>query len=95
MHSTGICSCHRAASSVAAETQISGARDTALLHGLFPEPVLRRTLLKSVGAAALLGALGGLLPRDTLKAIAQDKQPLEKTRLNVGFLPITCAAPMK
>jgi hypothetical protein len=37
----------------------------------FPEPVLRRTLLKSVGAAALLGALGGLLPIDTLKAIAQ------------------------
>jgi nitrate/nitrite transport system substrate-binding protein len=64
------------------------------LHGLFPEPVLRRTLFKSVGAAALLGALGGLLPLDTLKAIAHEKKPLEKTRLNVGFLPITCAAPL-
>ena len=63
------------------------------MHGLFPEPVLRRQLLKSVGAAALLGALGGLLPIDTLKAIAQEKKPLEKTEL-VGFLAITCAAPL-
>jgi nitrate/nitrite transport system substrate-binding protein len=29
-----------------------------------------------------------------LKAIAQEKKPLEKTKLNVGFLPITCAAPL-
>jgi nitrate/nitrite transport system substrate-binding protein len=94
LHSTGICSCHRGTLSVAAETPVSDAIDTALLHGLFPEPVLRRTLLKSVGAAALLGALGGLLPLDTLKAIAQEKKPLEKTKLNVGFLPITCAAPL-
>ena len=37
---------------MAAETQVSSGIETALLHGLFPEPVLRRTLLKSVGAAA-------------------------------------------
>jgi nitrate/nitrite transport system substrate-binding protein len=35
-----------------------------------------------------------LLPLETLKAIAQEKKPLEKTKLNVGFLPITCAAPL-
>ena len=64
------------------------------MHGLFPDPVLRRTLLKSVGAATILGALSTLLPVSTLKAIAQDKGPLEKTKLNVGFLPITCAAPL-
>jgi nitrate/nitrite transport system substrate-binding protein len=94
LHASGMCSCHRGSSSVAAETRVSDGIDAALLHGLFPEPVLRRTLLKSVGAAALLGALGGLLPIDTLKAIAQEKKPLEKTKLNVGFLPITCAAPL-
>ncbi len=59
-----------------------------------PRSVLRRTLLKSVGAATVLGALSTLLPVSTLKAIAQDKGPLEKTKLNVGFLPITCAAPL-
>jgi nitrate/nitrite transport system substrate-binding protein len=56
--------------------------------------VLRRTLLKQVGAAVLLGSLSALLPIETLKAIAQEKKPLEKTKLNVGFLPITCAAPL-
>jgi nitrate/nitrite transport system substrate-binding protein len=77
-----------------AEAAISSGLDDALISGLFPEPLLRRSLLKSVGAATLLGALSTLLPIDTLKAIAQDKKPLEKTKLNVGFLPITCAAPL-
>ena len=94
LHLSASCPCCREAAPVAMETQVSSAIDTALLHGLFPEPVLRRALLKSVGAAALLGALGGLLPIDTLKAIAQEKKPLEKTKLNVGFLAITCAAPL-
>ena len=92
-HLSATCSCCREAP-VSTETQLSDGIEPALLHGLFPEPVLRRTLLKSVGAAALLGALGGLLPIDTLKAIAQEKKPLEKTKLNVGFLAITCAAPL-
>ncbi len=73
---------------------MSSGLDTALLHGLFPEPVLRRTLLRSVGAGTLLGALSSILPIDALKAIAQERKPLEKTRLNVGFLPITCATPL-
>src|SRR5262249_15287046 len=76
------------------EAGIAEGVETALLHGLFPEPVLRRTLLRSVGAATLLGALASILPVDDLKAIAQDKRPPEKTRLNVGFLPITCATPL-
>lgn len=56
--------------------------------------MLRRRLLKSIGAATLLGALSSLLPVATLQAIAQEKKPLEKTKLNVGFLAITCAAPL-
>src|SRR6266496_1115134 len=73
---------------------ISEAVDAGLIHGLFPDPVLRRDLLKGVGAATLLGALATILPIGTLKAIAQEKKPLEKTKLNVGFLPITCATPL-
>jgi nitrate/nitrite transport system substrate-binding protein len=76
------------------EAAVSQAVEQALLHGLFPQPVLRRALLKSVGAATVLGALSTLLPLEQLKAIAQEKKPLEKTKLNVGFLPITCAAPL-
>lgn len=76
------------------EAAIDGAIEGSLLAGLFPEPILRRQLLKSVGAATLLGALSSLLPLDMLKAIAQERKPLEKTKLSVGFLPITCAVPL-
>jgi nitrate/nitrite transport system substrate-binding protein len=86
------CSC--CAEPKSPDAAISSGIDSALLAQLFPDPILRRSLLKSVGAAALLGALSTLLPIDTLKAIAQERRPLEKTKLNVGFLPITCAAPL-
>jgi nitrate/nitrite transport system substrate-binding protein len=91
----GSCMCgltHDASTSV--ESAVSDGIDTALIHGLFPDPMLRRELLRTVGAATLLGALASILPVGTLKAIAQEKKPLEKTKLNVGFLPITCAAPL-
>lgn len=73
---------------------IASAVDTALIHGLFPDPIERRTLLRAVGATTLLAALSSLVPVGTLKAIAQEKKPLEKPKLAVGFLPITCAAPL-
>ncbi|NIK47374.1 CmpA/NrtA family ABC transporter substrate-binding protein [Variibacter gotjawalensis] len=91
----GRCECgiiHQATGS--ASDCIADGIDDGLIHGLFPDPILRRQLLRSVGAATLLGALGSILPIGDLKAIAQEKKPLEKTKLNVGFLPITCAAPL-
>jgi nitrate/nitrite transport system substrate-binding protein len=94
--SAGRCPCcrQRPPPSETPDARLSEAIDTALLRALFPEPVLRRSLLKSVGSAGLLAALSALLPIATLKAIAQEKKPLEKPKLNVGFLPITCAAPL-
>jgi len=92
----GLCSCGQRHGTLAKDPEqaMGEGVEQALLHGLFPDPVLRRTLLKSVGAATVLGALSTLLPLDALKAIAQEKKPLEKTKLAVGFLPITCAAPL-
>src|SRR5260370_12770128 len=80
---------------LAAEGQapIEAAVDEALLHGLFPQPTERRAILKAVGAHTLLGAIASILPLATLKAIAQDKKPLEKTRVTLRCLPITVAAP--
>jgi nitrate/nitrite transport system substrate-binding protein len=92
----GLCGCgaRHGNSAENSEAAVGDGIEQALLHGLFPDPILRRTLLKSVGAATVLGALASLLPLDALKTIAQEKQPLEKTKLAVGFLPITCAAPL-
>ena len=57
-----------------------------------PPPAIlstRRTL--AGGGATLLAALSGLLPA----ALAQAKPgPLEKTRLTVGYVPITCTVPL-
>ena len=52
------------------DAALSSGIGSSLLLNLFPEPNLCRSLLKSVGAAALLGALSALLPIDALKAIA-------------------------
>ena len=92
----GLCGCGQRHVLRPIDSEVASPRgvEQALLHGLFPDPVLRRTLLKSVGAATVLGALSTLLPLEALKAIAQERKPLEKTKLNVGFLPITCAAPL-
>jgi nitrate/nitrite transport system substrate-binding protein len=91
----GQCRCRAHATNATGRgLSVEAAIEDALLHGLFPQPMLRRTLLKTVGAATLLGALSTLLPLDDLRAIAQEKKPLEKTKLSVGFLPITCAAPL-
>jgi nitrate/nitrite transport system substrate-binding protein len=94
--SNGVCGCGQTdvASPIGEAGAVGEAVEQGLMHGLFPDPILRRTLLKSVGASVVLGALANLLPLDTLKAIAQERKPLEKTQLKVGFLPITCAAPL-
>jgi nitrate/nitrite transport system substrate-binding protein len=91
-----VCSCGEYATPAnpSIETMVSDGVEQALLRGLFPNAVLRRELLRTVGASALIGALSSILPLDSLKAIAQEKKPLEKTKLAVGFLPITCAAPL-
>lgn len=89
------CSCgHTHEGPSCPETAVAAAVEDSLLHGLFPDPIERRRLLKTVGKATVLGALASILPIDTLTAIAQEKKPLEKTKLAVGFLPITCAAPL-
>jgi nitrate/nitrite transport system substrate-binding protein len=94
--SDNVCGCGQRAKleNFGIETVLSDGVEQALLHGLFPEPVLRRELLRTVGAGALIVALSSILPLDSLKAIAQERKPLEKIKLAVGFLPITCAAPL-
>ncbi|WP_312012195.1 CmpA/NrtA family ABC transporter substrate-binding protein [Bradyrhizobium sp. AUGA SZCCT0182] len=89
------CSCGQPRpTNVSIEAAVADGVEQGLLHGLFPEPMLRRELLRAVGASAIIGALSSILPLDALKAIAQERKPLEKTKLAVGFLPITCAVPL-
>lgn len=77
-----------------AEAYVDRAVDHAILQALFPRPLARRALLKAVGAATLLAALADAFPLAGSRALAQQAGALEKTKLNVGFVPITCSVPI-
>uniref|UniRef100_UPI0040476A3B ABC transporter substrate-binding protein n=1 Tax=Polynucleobacter sp. TaxID=2029855 RepID=UPI0040476A3B len=68
--------------------------EASLVKALFPQESRRRAFLKAVGAGGAMSALSGFLPVGALQAMAQDKSPLEKTDLKIGFIPITCATPL-
>ena len=106
-HQAGPCSCGQthtvsdlarfAEGANAEEKALSASIDESLFTAMFPEPDFRRRFLQAVGAGTALSALSGLLPLSAIKAFAQETKtpgPIEKKTLNVGFLPITCAAPL-
>ncbi|WP_425428491.1 CmpA/NrtA family ABC transporter substrate-binding protein [Acuticoccus kandeliae] len=65
------------------------------MQGLFKTDTSRRSFLRGVGSATALAAISQFIPLDELKArIVDAKGALEKTKLSVGFVPITCATPI-
>jgi len=71
--------------------------EATLIKALFPQEPVRRAFLKAVGRRTAMGAIASVLPIGTLaslQAMAQDKKPLEKKDLKIGFIPITCASPL-
>ncbi|HWM48302.1 MAG TPA: CmpA/NrtA family ABC transporter substrate-binding protein [Xanthobacteraceae bacterium] len=68
--------------------------ESTVLQAMFPSDLGRRAFLRSVGAATALAAIGDVFPLGTAKAIAQQATALEKTKLNIGFVPITCTVPI-
>lgn len=70
------------------------ALEAAVVKALFPADGLRRRFLKAVGAGTARAAIASMLPLGALQAMAQEKAPLEKKNLRIGFIPITCATPI-
>lgn len=68
--------------------------ESAAMRALFPQDGARRRFLQAVGASSAYAAISSLIPFGMLEAIAQEKGPLEKKDLKVGFIPITCATPL-
>ena len=68
--------------------------EAALVKALFPHDALRRNFLRAVGRRTAMAAIGSVLPIASLQAMAQDKGPIEKKDLKIGFIPITCATPL-
>jgi nitrate/nitrite transport system substrate-binding protein len=81
----------------AAGSEESFSRDfieATLVKALLPSEPLRRRFLQAVGAGTARAAIASLLPMGALEAMAQDKGPLEKKDLKIGFIAITCATPL-
>ena len=84
------------AGTVAAQPEAVGEAwlQAALVKALFPQEPLRRAFLRAVGRRTAAAAIAGVLPMGALQAMAQERRPLEKSELKIGFLPITCATPL-
>ena len=69
--------------------------EEALFRALVPDRALRRRFLAAVGAGTALAALASVFPLGAAKeAFAQGAGKVEKPKLKVGFIPITCATPI-
>ena len=69
--------------------------EAVLLKALFPQEASRRRFLRSVGSTAAMGVIASLFPLDALEALAVEPAgALEKKDLKIGFIAITCAAPL-
>lgn len=77
-----------------AEARTADFMLAALVKALFPQEPLRRAFLRAVGSRTAAAAVASLVPMAPLMALAQERRPLEKTDLKIGFLPITCATPL-
>lgn len=78
------------------EDMLSRAVESAVVRSVFGHNELsRRSFAKLMGSSALAAAVASAFPMDKAKAAILDTlgKP-EKTKLNVGFVPITCATPI-
>ncbi len=78
----------------AAGVSLSDRVEATLVRALLPNESLRRRFLKAVGANTARAAIASLLPIGALEAMAEEKGPLEKKDLKIGFIAITCATPL-
>ncbi|WP_018938550.1 MULTISPECIES: CmpA/NrtA family ABC transporter substrate-binding protein [unclassified Thioalkalivibrio] len=86
---------HATGEDLSDEAMVDRAVESAIVRGMFGHnEINRRRFLQMIGGGTVAAALGSILPLDKVKAAIKDGGPLEKTKLRVGFVPITCATPI-
>jgi nitrate/nitrite transport system substrate-binding protein len=84
-----------AAANAGSEARSNLVVEQAVMRALFPEDRARRAFLRTVGASTAAAAISQFFPLGAAKeAFAAEGGKLEKTKLKVGFIPITCATPI-
>jgi nitrate/nitrite transport system substrate-binding protein len=68
--------------------------ETAVLRAMLPDTATRRSFLRAVGSATASAAIAQAFPVTTATELLAQTGPLEKSKLAVGFIPITCATPI-
>jgi nitrate/nitrite transport system substrate-binding protein len=88
------CSCGRHGSQTEHEIE-ERVVDEAVLRAVLPEYAVRRRFLSVIGAGTALAAISTFFPLNAAKeAFAHGAGKIEKQKLKVGFIPITCATPI-
>ncbi len=85
---------HNAQAALSVEDTSRNFMEAAFVKALFPVDAVRRNFLRAVGANTARAAIASMMPLGALEAMAQDKGPLEKKDLKIGFIAITCASPL-
>jgi len=92
---TGTGASLRAEDRLGDETLIGRIVEQTVMRAMFPSETTRRAFLGAVGASTAAAAVAAAFPLGAAKAFAAEKAgPLEKTKLKIGFVPITCATPI-
>ncbi|RZK85669.1 MAG: hypothetical protein EOO66_22510, partial [Methylobacterium sp.] len=82
------CGCGRSPGS------LSEAVAASVFRAAIPQAARRRSLLRAVGVAAVAAAIGEAFPLGAATAMAEEAGRIEKPKLRIGFVPITCASPI-
>ena len=72
------------------------AVESAIVRSVFGQSDIgRRSFMGMMGGSTMAAALASVFPLNKAKAAILDELgPPEKTDLNIGFVPITCATPI-
>lgn len=74
---------------------VARALESAAFRGIFGNDINRRSFLRKVGVGAAAGLVAQFFPFSSLQAMATDaSKKLEKKKLRIGYVPITCATPI-
>ena len=78
------------------EAMLDRAIESAVVRSVFGHnDISRRSFMGMIGGGAAAAILGSMFPMEAAKAaIKESMGPLEKKKLSIGFVPITCATPI-
>ncbi|MBO28045.1 MAG: nitrate ABC transporter substrate-binding protein, partial [Rhodobacteraceae bacterium] len=85
-----------ASQDMSSEQMMERAVESAIVRSVFGQnDIGRRSFMGMIGGTTAAAALASVFPvKEAAAAILDDLDPPEKTDLNIGFVPITCATPI-